>query len=323
MRRFADAGGAVLFYSTEIPELVNLCDQVMVIYRGRIVETLAANALSESAIMSAAVGRKRIERHSRAARIGALMSEKAVALPINFNRRQSAFLRRSGMVAFLVLLAVVLLLIAVSPNRLNYFDLSTISASATTLALAGIGETIVVLGGGLDLSPGAVISLVNVILVTQLGASTLSVGFTPRWRRPLQSVSALAIGAINGLLVSYLRLPSIIVTLATMFVVQGASLLILKFPGGTVSGDFANLLVGDVVPDVFPVPILIIGLGVLVWLYLKRLRFGIGLYAIGSDAVAARASRVDVRLHPFPVIYDRGRLLWRGRLVHYRQCRIR
>ena len=46
IRRYADAGGAVLFYSTEIPELVNLCDQVMVIYRGRIVETLAAGALS-------------------------------------------------------------------------------------------------------------------------------------------------------------------------------------------------------------------------------------------------------------------------------------
>ena len=45
MRRFADAGGAVLFYSTEIAELVNLCDQVMVIYRGRIVETLAGERL--------------------------------------------------------------------------------------------------------------------------------------------------------------------------------------------------------------------------------------------------------------------------------------
>jgi ribose transport system ATP-binding protein len=59
IRRYADAGGAVMFYSTEIPELVNLCDQVIVIYRGRIVETLAAGALSEAAIMSAAVGRQR------------------------------------------------------------------------------------------------------------------------------------------------------------------------------------------------------------------------------------------------------------------------
>jgi ribose transport system ATP-binding protein len=70
IRRYTDAGGAVLFYSTEIPELVNLCDRVVVIYRGRIVETLAAGALSESAIMSAAVGRKQtsgaLEQHALA-----------------------------------------------------------------------------------------------------------------------------------------------------------------------------------------------------------------------------------------------------------------
>jgi ribose transport system ATP-binding protein len=59
IRRYTEAGGAVLFYSTEIPELVNLCDRVMVIYRGRIVETLAAEAVSEPAILSAAVGRSR------------------------------------------------------------------------------------------------------------------------------------------------------------------------------------------------------------------------------------------------------------------------
>jgi ribose transport system ATP-binding protein len=59
IRRYTEAGGAALLYSTEIPELVNLCDRVMVIYRNRIVDTLAADALSESAIMSAAVGRSR------------------------------------------------------------------------------------------------------------------------------------------------------------------------------------------------------------------------------------------------------------------------
>jgi ribose transport system ATP-binding protein len=61
IRRYADAGGAVLFYSTEIPELTNLCDQVMVIYRGRIVEALAGESLSDSAIMSAAVDRHRAD----------------------------------------------------------------------------------------------------------------------------------------------------------------------------------------------------------------------------------------------------------------------
>jgi ribose transport system permease protein len=227
------------------------------------------------------------------------MTDGAAALSNVSARLPAALLQRNGAIAFLVLLAVILILVAVSPHGANYFDLSTISASGTTLALASIGETIVILGGGLDLSPGAVISLVNVVLVTLLGSSTLGVeAYTA-----LASVIAIGlgagVGAINGLLVSYLRLPSIIVTLGTMFVLQGAALLILKFPGGSVSSDFANLLVGDAVPDVLPVPILIIVLAVLVWLYLKRLRFGLGLYAIGSDAAAARASGVDVRFIRF------------------------
>ena len=211
----------------------------------------------------------------------------AAALPNWSARRPVGLLQRSGAIAFLVLLAVILILMGVSPNRLSYFDLSTISASGTTLALAGIGETIVVLGGGLYLSPGAIISLVNVVLVTQLGPSTLDVGAYTVLAAAIALGIGAGVGAINGLLVSYFRLPSIIVTLATMFVVQGAS------------GDFANLLVGDVIPDVLPVPILIIVVAVFAWLYLKRLRFGIGLYAIGSDAAAARASRVDVRLVRF------------------------
>src|SRR5262249_30355361 len=145
------------------------------------------------------------------------MTDEAAALPNWSARLPVALLQRSGGIAFLVLLAVILLLIAVSPNLLSYFDLSTISASGTTLALAAIGETIVVLGGGLDLSPGAVISPVNVILVTQLGPATLGVGaYTALAIARALCISA-GIGAINGLLVSYLRLPSIIVTLATMF----------------------------------------------------------------------------------------------------------
>jgi ribose transport system permease protein len=131
-------------------------------------------------------------------------------------------LQRSGAIAFLVFVAVIAILIVVSPHHVSYFDLSTISASATTLALAGIGETIVVIGGGLDLSPGAVISLVNVVLVTQLGAAELGVGTYTALAAAIAIGIGMVIGAINGVLVSYLRLPSLIVTLATMFVARAA-----------------------------------------------------------------------------------------------------
>jgi ribose transport system ATP-binding protein len=55
VRRFAEAGGSVLYYSTDIPELVNLCDEVAVIYRGRITEMLHDDGISETRIMAAAV----------------------------------------------------------------------------------------------------------------------------------------------------------------------------------------------------------------------------------------------------------------------------
>jgi ribose transport system ATP-binding protein len=56
MRAFADGGGAILFYSTEIAELVNLCDRVLVMYGGRIVDEFAGEAITEEGIMRVALG---------------------------------------------------------------------------------------------------------------------------------------------------------------------------------------------------------------------------------------------------------------------------
>lgn len=202
-------------------------------------------------------------------------------------------LRRGALIPLVLLIGMVALLQAVSPKLLGYADASTISASAATLALAAIGETIVVLAGGLDLSAGAVISLVNVVLVTQLGAAQLST--------PVYGILAIAIslglgagiGAINGFLVGYVRLQSIIVSLATMFVAQGAALLILKYPGGEFSYDFSMLLVGDAIPNLLPSPVVVIAVALVIWLYLKATRLGLGFYAIGSDETAAVSNGVS------------------------------
>lgn len=56
MRAFAKAGGAILFHSTEIPELVHQCDRVLVLYDGRVAAELAGDALTEAAIMAPALG---------------------------------------------------------------------------------------------------------------------------------------------------------------------------------------------------------------------------------------------------------------------------
>jgi ribose transport system ATP-binding protein len=56
MRAYAEAGGSILFHSTEIPELVHLCDRVLVLYGGRIASEIGATALTENEIMHAALG---------------------------------------------------------------------------------------------------------------------------------------------------------------------------------------------------------------------------------------------------------------------------
>jgi ribose transport system ATP-binding protein len=56
MRTFAEAGGAILFYSTDLPELVNLCDRALVLYRGRAASSLDGAEITEEAIMRPALG---------------------------------------------------------------------------------------------------------------------------------------------------------------------------------------------------------------------------------------------------------------------------
>ena len=207
--------------------------------------------------------------------------------------------QRGTITAIAVFIAMVVVLQSITGQGISYFDISSITASAATLALAAIGATIVILAGGLDLSAGAVISLVNVVLVTQLVPSTMgTVEFTI-----VATVVALAIGtaigAINGFLVAYVRLQSIVVTLATMFIAQGGALLVLKFPGGEMPWDFSLVFTGDVVAEGLPAPIVVLIVAIACWLMLRNTRLGTSIYAIGSDPDSAAAAGVHLRFTRF------------------------
>jgi ribose transport system permease protein len=223
----------------------------------------------------------------------------ALDAPVQEASRRSLGELRGTAVAFAVMAAAILILSATKGKPISYFDVSTISATAVPLSLAAIGETIVILCGGLDLSVGAVISLVNVLIVTRLSASPLSPAGYAVVATLLGIGTGALIGAVNGFLVGILRLQSIVVTLATMFIAQGAVLLILKTPGGEVPNDFSLVYVGDLLYDYLPAPVLVAAIAVVIWLYVKNTRFGVALYGVGSDASAAEANGVTVRLTRF------------------------
>jgi ribose transport system permease protein len=111
------------------------------------------------------------------------------------------------------------------------------------------------------------------------------------------------LGAVNGILIVVTRVPDIVVTLATLFVLQGAALLVLGAPGGGVAEWLKNLIVGTVpipgIPDSVDawIPkalLLLIVLLCVVWIPLMRSRLGLSIYAIGSSQLAAFRSGVPV-----------------------------
>jgi ribose transport system permease protein len=193
-------------------------------------------------------------------------------------------------VAVAVFVAIFLGVSAVSKGPISYFDLQFLTSGSATLALAAMGETAVVLVGGFDLSVGAVISLVNVVLATNM---------TPDIATEVSlSIAALvlgaAVGAFNGFFIAVMRLQPIVVTLATMFIVQGLTLLILNKPGGAIPQALSIFFTGDAVPNLVPAAIVVLLGALAVWGCIKRSRLGTAIYAVGGDEEAAIARGIDV-----------------------------
>ncbi len=195
---------------------------------------------------------------------------------------------RPMLTALAVLIALLTLNSTISPYPLSYFDVSFLASGGTTTALAAMGQTLVILSGGFDLSAGAVISLVNAVLASQMDPTNFAAS-VPLWTG-IGIAVGMAVGAFNGFFIAYLRLQPIVVTLATMFIVQGLTLLVMDKPGGFVSPSIGSAYMGDAIPNLLPASVVLLGVVVLLWLWLKRTPFGLALYAVGSDPEAASAT---------------------------------
>jgi ribose transport system permease protein len=213
-------------------------------------------------------------------------------------RHSFNFARQRGLLLAAVVLAILLAMIANLGNApLAYYDVSQMATTGATLAIAAAGQTLVILSGGFDLSAGAVVSLVNVALAT---------GFPDPNVSPVLPILAggaigMATGAFNGGFVAFLRMQPIVVTLSTMFIAQGITLLVLEKPGGAVPTSISELFLGDAIPNLLPRPLLLLAILFAAWSWVKRTRFGIAIYAVGSDPESARAAGVQTAFVQFLV----------------------
>ncbi|MFC1959329.1 ABC transporter permease [Chloroflexota bacterium] len=195
------------------------------------------------------------------------------------------------------LLALLLLIIALGINwylQDNLFEQRVLGNNLRTwlsLIVITVGQTIVIIGGGIDLSVGAIVSMSNAILVT------LILPDSPPEQVFLGIIMAtgagVLAGAFNGWCTAYLRLQPIITTYATSFVYAGIALLILPRPGGSFPMDMLRTY-RRMAPFGIPLTVFII-IGVIVfWIILRTTRYGQFLYATGGKFESAYATGIAV-----------------------------
>ena len=193
-----------------------------------------------------------------------------------------------GPIIALILLSVFVAL--VTPRFMHPQNLSNVTLQVSLVAIVAIGATMVILTGGIDLSPGATVALVCCTLahlVRKMGVP-LPVGIV------LMLVMGVVLGFINGFLSSYGKIPSFIVTLATMNIYRGLAFAI---TGGitifSVSPALEPIFYGRFLGIPLPFYYVVILYGAAA-IFLRNTIAGRSIYAIGGNESAARLSGINV-----------------------------
>jgi ribose/xylose/arabinose/galactoside ABC-type transport system permease subunit len=199
-------------------------------------------------------------------------------------------LQQLSVIGFLLLLLAARGVVA--PRSLALSNLLDIVRQAAPLGLVAIGQTVALLIGGIDLSVSSLITLTNVVAAKMMIGGDSAIPLT----LVVVVVVALLVGAANGALIVFIRIPPIITTLAMGIILQGAAYIYTKgAPIGNIAPGFRVIAEGRIagLPWAMIVwVVLLIMIGVL----LKRTRFGRRLYATGANPQIARLSGIPHRM---------------------------
>ena len=193
--------------------------------------------------------------------------------------------------AWITLILLLILAGVAIPGFLLPERLLALGQQVTPLLLVALGQTLVVLVGGLDISVGAVLTLSLVL------ASGIMQG-RPEWALPGIMICLLVggfVGLVNGLLIEGLRLPPLIATIGMMSVIQGVSWVYTHgAPGGSVPEVIRFIANGRI--GILPISDIVFAAAVaLMILLLQRTIFGRRLYAVGANPRAAQLAGIPVK----------------------------
>jgi ribose transport system permease protein len=191
---------------------------------------------------------------------------------------------RSGSSRYTVGLPLLLfaLLALAAPSFLATQNLVNVSGQIAALLIVSLGQMVVALVAGIDLSVGSVMSLAGCLVATQAD---------PLWGVTLAVALGLCVGLVNGLGVAVAGIHPLVMTLSTMTFLQGLAYLLLPIPGGAVPPVLGALANGNLWG--VPRPLLwCAACALAVYLLLHRTRLGLHIFAVGANARSAHLNGV-------------------------------
>jgi len=273
LRSLAEQGLGIVMISSELPEILGMCDRVLVMRKGEISAEFPSREATEEKVMAAALGRRRAEQQRKAPR-------KSAAIRFDL---------RSDLVVYVTLIALFLSGVFSSPSFLNSYNLTSIIRHAAALAIVTMGQGMVMIAGGVDLSVSATITLTTIL------SAGLMAG---RNEMILPAVLAclavgLIMGCINGFAVVKLKVTPFIATLGVMSIGRGVVLLITHGPIGAIGPVFRLISRGSLgpIPSALIISILVFGLAALV---MNRSRYGRYLFSLGGSREVSRLAGIKV-----------------------------
>lgn len=190
-----------------------------------------------------------------------------------------------------IFIALVILCISISIANSTFYSGDNIKLLVREIALFGvmaIGETFVIISGGIDLSPGSMVALTGVLVALFMKKIGMAGG--------IFSVLLVAggIGIIHGIFVTKLRVPPFIITLGTLCIARAVAAIITKgYPITGLPSSFAFLEQGEIIG--IPVPFFIfVSIAIISIFIMKYTTLGRHIYAIGGNIEAAKLSGIDV-----------------------------
>ncbi|MEI6590865.1 MAG: ATP-binding cassette domain-containing protein, partial [Actinomycetes bacterium] len=288
LRKTSAEGIPVVVASSDSKELEGLCDTVYVLSRGQVVKVLTDGENREEAMIEAAVTSTvkivRMERELREQKLG---NE-------TFGEKFRKFLKGDyapSLLLTLVMIALGGLIMTTTDAYLDDFNISSILLLVSALGFVAIGQTTVMMTGGIDLSTGPLVGFLVVVASFFIGDESPAISVV--LGLVTMAVVAVVVGVVNSSLIRFVKFTAIAATLTTYIAIGGFAFILRPEPDGYISQAISEVLNATLgpIPYVF---IAVVVAAIAMEILLRKSRWGWQLRAVGSNEEAARKVGVKI-----------------------------